>query len=148
MSFLPRRGAEFGGELDLGVAGDFAQLGQSGSETFDHFGLPLGHGVWGCLHSSRFCGGAERSRDRAATLKINLHIAQGDAYYVDTSDLYSARSRHLYIVNVAKDLAVREEIVKLEALRAGNQWKFRLRVRNAPIQTLRSISRCAITCST
>jgi len=31
------------------------------------------------------------------TLKINLHIAQGEAYYVDTFDLYSARARHLYI---------------------------------------------------
>ncbi|MBS0613163.1 MAG: toprim domain-containing protein [Proteobacteria bacterium] len=48
------------------------------------------------------------------TLKINLHIAQGDAYYVDTFDLYSARARHLYIVNAAKDLAVREEIVKAD----------------------------------
>lgn len=48
------------------------------------------------------------------TLKINLHIAQGGAYYVDTFDLYSARSRHLYIVNAAKDLAVREEIVKAD----------------------------------
>jgi DNA primase catalytic core len=48
------------------------------------------------------------------TLKINLHIAQGEAYYVDTFDLYSARSRHLYIVNAAKDLAVREEIVKAD----------------------------------
>jgi DNA primase catalytic core len=48
------------------------------------------------------------------TLKINLHIAQSEAYYVDTFDLYSARSRHLYIVNAAKDLAVREEIVKAD----------------------------------
>lgn len=48
------------------------------------------------------------------TLKINLHIGQGDAYYVDTFDLYSARSRQLYIVNAAKDLAVREEIVKAD----------------------------------
>jgi DNA primase len=48
------------------------------------------------------------------TLKINLHIAQGDAYYVDTFDLYSARARHLYIVNAAKDLGVREEIVKTD----------------------------------
>jgi DNA primase catalytic core len=62
------------------------------------------------------------------TLKINLHIACGEAYYVDTFDLYSARSRHLYIVNAAKDLGVREEIVKadlgrlllkLEALQQG-----------------------------
>jgi DNA primase catalytic core len=48
------------------------------------------------------------------TLKINLHIAQGEAYYVDTFDLYSARARHLYIVNAAKDLGVREEIIKAD----------------------------------
>lgn len=48
------------------------------------------------------------------TLKINLHIAQGDAYYVDTFDLYSARARHGYLVNAAKDLAVREELVKAD----------------------------------
>src|ERR1700691_4176733 len=48
------------------------------------------------------------------TLKINLHIAQGEAYYVDPFDLYSARARHLYIVNAAKDLGVREEIVKAD----------------------------------
>ena len=48
------------------------------------------------------------------TLKINLHIACGDAYYIDTFDLYSARARHLYIVNAAKDLGVREETVKTD----------------------------------
>ena len=48
------------------------------------------------------------------TLKINLHIGCGDAYYVDTFDLYSARARHLYIVNAAKDLGVREEVVKTD----------------------------------
>jgi DNA primase catalytic core len=48
------------------------------------------------------------------TLKINLHIAKAEAYYVDTFDLYSARSRHLYIVNAAKDLGVREEVVKAD----------------------------------
>ena len=48
------------------------------------------------------------------TLKINLHIACGETYYVDTFDLYSARARHLFIANAAKDLAVREEIVKAD----------------------------------
>ena len=48
------------------------------------------------------------------TLKINLHIAREDAYYVDMFDLYSARARHLYIVNAAKDLGVREEIIKTD----------------------------------
>lgn len=48
------------------------------------------------------------------TLKINLHIARGESYYIDTFDLYSARGRNLFIVNAAKDLAVREEIVKAD----------------------------------
>jgi len=48
------------------------------------------------------------------TLKINLHIACGETYYVDTFDLYSARARHLFIANAAKDLAVREEILKAD----------------------------------
>ena len=48
------------------------------------------------------------------TLKINLHIARGESYYIDTFDLYSARGRNLFIANAAKDLAVREEIVKMD----------------------------------
>ena len=48
------------------------------------------------------------------TLKINLHIARGESYYIDTFDLYSARGRNLFIVNAAKDLAVREGIVKAD----------------------------------
>jgi DNA primase len=67
------------------------------------------------------CYGERRYRVRGLsknlsyeTLKINLHIAREDAYYVDTFDLYSARARHLYIANAAKDLAVREEIVKAD----------------------------------
>jgi len=48
------------------------------------------------------------------TLKINLHIACGESYYVDTFDLYSARGRNLFIANAAKDLAVREEVVKAD----------------------------------
>jgi hypothetical protein len=48
------------------------------------------------------------------TLKINLHIGCGEAYYVDTFDLYSARARHLYLVHAAKELAVREELVKAD----------------------------------
>ena len=48
------------------------------------------------------------------TLKINLHIGCGEAYYVDTFDLYSAASAASVIVNAAKDLAVGEEIVKAD----------------------------------
>jgi hypothetical protein len=48
------------------------------------------------------------------TLKVNLHIGCGEAYYIDTFDLYSARARHLYLVNAAKELAVRGELVKAD----------------------------------
>jgi DNA primase catalytic core len=46
------------------------------------------------------------------TLKINLLVSAKDAYYVDTLDLYSARSRSQYLLYAAKELAVREELVK------------------------------------
>ena len=46
------------------------------------------------------------------TLKINLLVAAGEAYYVDTLDLYSAKGRAHYVLNAAKELAVRDDVVK------------------------------------
>jgi DNA primase len=46
------------------------------------------------------------------TLKVNVLVGQGEAYYVDSFDLYAARARAAYIAQAAKELAVREEIVK------------------------------------
>jgi DNA primase len=48
------------------------------------------------------------------TLKVNVLISKGEAYYVDSFDLYAARSRSQYIAQAAKELAVRDEIVKLD----------------------------------
>jgi DNA primase len=68
------------------------------------------------------------------TLKINVLVSRqvtGDpadqVYYVDAFDLYAARARSAYIVQAARELAVREEVIKhdlgrvllkLEALQA------------------------------
>ena len=46
------------------------------------------------------------------TLKINLLVSSGTTYYVDTLDLYSARSRSQYLLSAAKELAVRDELIK------------------------------------
>jgi DNA primase catalytic core len=48
------------------------------------------------------------------TLKVNVLASRGEAYYVDTLDLYSARQRGFYLAQAAKELAVFEEIVKLD----------------------------------
>lgn len=46
------------------------------------------------------------------TLKINLLISSGELYYVDTFDLYHARSRQQYLQAAAKEIAVPEHTIK------------------------------------
>src|SRR5882724_1459832 len=48
------------------------------------------------------------------TLKINLFASRDVGYYVDTFDLYSARQRYQYLVNAAKELAVTEDVIKVD----------------------------------
>ncbi|MBB5206468.1 DNA primase catalytic core [Inhella inkyongensis] len=48
------------------------------------------------------------------TMKVNLLVSCGDAYYVDTVDLYSARHRAHYLAAAAKELAVRDEVLKTD----------------------------------
>jgi len=48
------------------------------------------------------------------TLKVNVLVSQGEAYYVDSFDLYAARSRAQYLAQAARELALREEIVKAD----------------------------------
>ena len=45
-------------------------------------------------------------------LKINLLIKQGEAFHVDTFDMYSARHRSAYIKQAAYELGVKEEVIK------------------------------------
>lgn len=48
------------------------------------------------------------------TLKVNVLVSRGEAYYVDSFDLYAARSRQQYLLHAAQELAVREEVVKAD----------------------------------
>ncbi len=45
-------------------------------------------------------------------LKINLLIKEGDAFHVDTLDIYSARHRASYIKQAAQELAIGEDQIK------------------------------------
>jgi DNA primase catalytic core len=47
-------------------------------------------------------------------LKVNLLAARGEAFYVDTLDLYSAKQRVSYITHAALELQVRDDILKAD----------------------------------
>ena len=47
-------------------------------------------------------------------LKVNLLAARGEAFYVDTLDLYSAKQRQSYITHAALELQVRDDILKAD----------------------------------
>lgn len=47
-------------------------------------------------------------------LKINILIKEGDAFHVDTFDIYSARHRASYIKQAAQELALSEDIIKCD----------------------------------
>src|ERR1019366_3772487 len=52
------------------------------------------------------------------TLKVNVLVSRENgehqAYHVDSFDLYAARARAHYIAQAAKELAVREDVIKLD----------------------------------
>ena len=54
----------------------------------------------------------------AEVLKVNVLVSKlasdGEAYHVDSFDLYAARARAHYIAQAAKDLACREDVIKLD----------------------------------
>ncbi len=50
----------------------------------------------------------------AEVLKINVLVSKGEAYHVDSFDLYAARARAHYITQAAKELACREDVIKLD----------------------------------
>ncbi|MFN8626259.1 MAG: CHC2 zinc finger domain-containing protein [Candidatus Binatia bacterium] len=45
-------------------------------------------------------------------LRVNVLAARGDAFHVDTLDLYSARQRALYIKQAAEELGLKEDVIK------------------------------------
>ena len=50
----------------------------------------------------------------AEVLKVNVLVSKGEAYHVDSFDLYAARARVHYITQAAKELACREDVIKLD----------------------------------
>jgi len=55
--------------------------------------------------------GLERNRSYD-TLKVNLLARRGDAFHVDTLDLYQARQRKAFLQQAATELEVKEDLVK------------------------------------
>lgn len=47
-------------------------------------------------------------------LKVNLLVSIGDAFYVDTLDLYSAKQRQSYLTHAAIELQMQEDILKAD----------------------------------
>jgi DNA primase catalytic core len=47
-------------------------------------------------------------------MKVNLLVSRGEAFHVDTLDLYSARQRASYLAQAALELQVREDILKAD----------------------------------
>lgn len=47
-------------------------------------------------------------------LKVNVLVARGEAFYVDTLDLYSARQRSSYLAHAAIEVQVKEDILKTD----------------------------------
>jgi DNA primase len=45
-------------------------------------------------------------------LKVNVMIARGEAFHVDTLDLYSVRARGSFITQAAAELAVKEDVIR------------------------------------
>jgi hypothetical protein len=50
----------------------------------------------------------------AEVLKVNVLVSRGEAYHVDSLDLYAARARAHYNTQAAKELACREDVIKLD----------------------------------
>ena len=47
-------------------------------------------------------------------MKVNVLAGKGDAFFVDTLDLYAARARAAYIAQAAIELTVTDEVVKTD----------------------------------
>jgi len=46
------------------------------------------------------------------SIKVNLMVSKDDTFYLDTLDLYSARSRLGFIKQAAEDLRIKEDVIK------------------------------------
>jgi hypothetical protein len=47
-------------------------------------------------------------------LKVNLLVGRGEAFHVDTFDVYAARQRAIYVKQAASELCVEEDVIKAD----------------------------------
>jgi len=75
------------------------------------------------------CRGLNKNLALDVVLKVNVMISCGDAFHVDTFDLYAPRAKHAFIVQAAAELNVKEDVLrhdlgkvlrKLESLQEQN----------------------------
>ena len=45
-------------------------------------------------------------------MKVNVLARKGEAFFVDTLDIYAARGRNAFIKEASRELALEEEIIK------------------------------------
>lgn len=47
-------------------------------------------------------------------MRVNVLVARGEAFHVDTLDLYSARQRGVFTKQTAEELKIKEDVIKRE----------------------------------
>jgi len=86
------------------AGGDQAQAGVSAQREGDEIVLMQGDRRW------RIRGLLKNTS--ASVLRINALVSSGEAFFVDTLELYSARQRAAYIKQASEELSVEERVIK------------------------------------
>lgn len=86
------------------AGGDRAQAGVSAQREGDEIVLLQGDRRW------RIRGLLKNTS--ASVLRINALVSSGEAFFVDTLELYSARQRAAYIKQASEELSVEERVIK------------------------------------
>ncbi|HEY6727819.1 MAG TPA: CHC2 zinc finger domain-containing protein [Polyangiaceae bacterium] len=86
------------------AGGDQAPAGVSAQREGDEILLMQGDRRW------RIRGLLKNTS--AAVLRINALVSRGEAFFVDTLELYSARQRAAYIKQASEELSVEERVIK------------------------------------
>ena len=56
--------------------------------------------------------GLARKTNGFDSMKVNVLARKGEAFFVDTLDIYAARGRNAFIKEASRELALEEEIIK------------------------------------
>jgi DNA primase catalytic core len=72
--------------------------------------LALGEGA----HARRYRVRGLSKNLAVDVLKVNLMVARGDSFHVDTLDLYAAKARAAYVAQAARETGIEEHILKAD----------------------------------